>query len=78
MCYQDYIITVIKRLHEQMYITEIVSELYDIKELPDGTFPLSFNIIDQYQREVPFLTEKLKCAEFTKLFFAEAGILKLV
>ena len=29
-------------------------------------FPLSFNIIDRYQREEPFLTEKRKCAKYKK------------
>ena len=49
-----------------MYTTETMSELYNIKELPEGTFPISFNLIDRYHREYPFLTEKLKCTEITK------------
>ena len=52
--------------HEKTYTTKTISELYNIKELPEGMFPLSFNLIDRYQREDPFLIEKLKCAEFTK------------
>ena len=40
-----------------------MSELYKIEELPEGTFPLSFNLLERYQREDPFLTEKLKCAK---------------
>ena len=36
-----------------------MSEIYDIEELPEGTFPLSFNIIHRYQREDPFLMEEL-------------------
>ena len=46
--------------HEKMYTTETMSELYDIKELPEGTFSLSFNLINHYQWEEPSPTEKLK------------------
>ena len=52
--------------HEQTYTTETMPDLYDIEELPEGTFPLSFNLIDRCQREDPFLTEKLKCKQFTR------------
>ena len=38
---------------------ETISELYNIDELIDGMFPLSFKIIDHYQREDPFLLENL-------------------
>ena len=37
--------------HEETYATETMSEIYDIKELPEGTFPLYFYLIDLYQRE---------------------------
>ena len=43
-----------------MYTIENMSELYNIKELTEGMFHLSFNIIDRNQNEDPFLTEKLK------------------
>ena len=43
-----------------------MSEIYDIEELPEGTFPLYFNLIYRYQQEDPFLTENLKCTEYTK------------
>ena len=43
-----------------------MSELYDIDELPYGMFPLSFNIIDSYQREDPFLTKTLNSTEYQK------------
>ena len=52
--------------HESTYTMETILELYNIKELPDGTFPLLFKLIDRYLREDPFLTEKLKCAEYQK------------
>ena len=43
-----------------------MSELYDIDELIDGSFYLSFNLIYRYHREYPFPTEKLKCAKYQK------------
>ena len=48
--------------HESTYTKETMSELYDIDEIPEGTFPLSFNIIDRYQQEYPVLLEKLNYA----------------
>ena len=36
--------------HETTYTTETMLEIYDIEELPEGTFPLSFNPIDLYQQ----------------------------
>ena len=42
--------------HEKTYTTETMSEIYDIEELPEGSFPLSFNLIESYQWEEPFLT----------------------
>ena len=32
-------------------------------------FPLSFKLVDFYQKEDPILTEKLKCAEYIKGYF---------
>ena len=61
-----------------MYRTETMSELYDIKELPEGTFPLSFNLIDRYQREYPFLTENLNAQNLKRVPFAEAGIIYIL
>ena len=46
-----------------------MSEIYNIEELSEGTFPLSFNLTDRYQREDPFLSEKIKCAEYSKGYF---------
>ena len=43
-----------------MYTTETISELYDIKELLDGTFTKYFKLIDRYHQEDPTPTEKLK------------------
>ena len=39
-----------KTTHESTYTTETMPELYDIDEIPEGTFPILFNIIDRYQR----------------------------
>ena len=52
--------------HESTYTMETISELYDIDKLPYVTFLLSFNLVDRYQREDPFLTEKLKCVKYQK------------
>ena len=61
--------------HESTYLMETISELYDIKELIEVAFPLSFNFIDFYQQEDPILTGKLTCAEYKRVIFAEAEIL---
>ena len=37
--------------YDKTFTTETMSELYDTEELPEGTFPLSFNLIASYQRE---------------------------
>ena len=48
--------------HEQTYTMETMSKINDNKYLPEGTFPLFFNVIDRHQQEDPSLTENLKCA----------------
>ena len=55
--------------HESTYTTETMSELYYIGELLEGMFPLSFNLVDRYQKEEPFLTEKLNCTTYQKGYF---------
>ena len=50
--------------HKSTYTTETMLEIYNIEELPEGTFNLSFKFIDVYRWEYPILTEKLKCAEY--------------
>ena len=37
--------------HESTYTMEKMSELYDIEELTEGMIPVSFKLIDHYQRE---------------------------
>ena len=58
-----------KTTYESTYTTETMSGLYDIYEVPEGMFLLSFNIIDLYQREYPFLSEKLNSAEYQEGYF---------
>ena len=41
----------------------------DIKELPEGMFPITFNIIDQYQQKNPLLAANLTCAHYKKCSF---------
>ena len=56
-----------------------MSEIYDIEELSDRTFPIYFKLIDRYQRGNPILTEKLTCAEYqTGYFFSGQNTVKLV
>ena len=55
--------------HESTYTTETMSELYNIKELPEGTFPLSLNRIDRYQQGRPHPNRKLKWATYQKSYF---------
>ena len=62
--------------HESTYKTETTSELYDTEELPDGMFPLSFNLKNRYYWEDFFLKEKLNCAKYKRVLFAEAGTLE--
>ena len=58
-----------------MYTTETISELYYMEELQEGMFLLSFNLIDRYQWEYPFLTEKIAAQNIKRVIFAEAGTL---
>ena len=41
----------------------------DIKELPEGMLPITFNIIDQYQQKNPLLAANLTCAHYKKCSF---------
>ena len=58
---------------------EAMYEIYNIKEIPDRTFPLQFNIIGCYQREDPILMETLNCADYqTGYFFGDQNNTKIV
>ena len=52
-----------------------MSELYDIDELSEGAYHLSFKLIDCYQQKDPFLHEKLHAQNIKKVLFVEAGIM---
>ena len=41
-----------------------MSKYYDIGEVPVGTFPLTFKIIDLYQWKDPGVEVELKCAKY--------------
>ena len=43
---------------------EHVSEINAIYEIYQSTFPIIFNIIDQYQRKYPGIKAKLKCKTY--------------
>ena len=60
--------------YESIYTTETMSELYDIDELPEGTFPISFNTIYRYQQGDPIIS-KQNLQNIKRFIFAEAGIL---
>ena len=57
---------------DSTYTTETISKLYNIEELPEGTFHLSFNLIDRYHREYPSLTENLTVQNIKRVIFAES------
>ena len=46
-----------------------IPELYSIKEIPDGTFPLSLNLKYRYHLEDNLLMEKLNCTEYQTGYF---------
>ena len=48
--------------HKSNYITENTLEIFDINELSEGKFLITFEIIDQYQRKDPSLIAKYKSA----------------
>ena len=60
--------------HQSIYTTETMLKLYDIKELLNGTSSPSFNIINFYQQEDPFRTEK-NAQNIKKAIFAVARTL---
>ena len=48
---------------------ETMSELYDIEEMPYGTFMILFNLIDRYHQEYPILTENLTAHNIKQIIF---------
>ena len=51
------------------YQKEIVSEINDIKELPEGTFLINLKLIQKYQRSEPIIIAKYKNGTYYKGYF---------
>ena len=43
-----------------------MSKINDIKEIPEGTFPINLNLIQKYQRSEPGLIAKYKNGTYHK------------
>ena len=54
-----------KSTHQQ----EIVSEINDIEEISEGTFPINLILIRKYQRSEPSLIYKYKNGAYHKVYF---------
>ena len=52
-----------------IYQKEIVSEINDIEEIPEGTFPMSLKLIAKYQRSEPSLMSKYEDGKYHKGYF---------
>ena len=46
-----------------------MSELFDIHEIPEGKFPINFNIIYLYQQKYPGPMESLKVLNIKQIYF---------
>ena len=56
-----------------------MTEIYDINEITEGYFPLSFTLIDRYQREDPCLQATIICAKYQKVsFFGVRNTIEIV
>ena len=44
-------------------------EMYDMKEIPEGTFLLTLKTIDSHQHKYPRIKGKQHCAEYQKGYF---------
>ena len=52
-----------------MYTTENMPVLYSINELPEGTIPLSLDLINRYHQEDPLPTENIKFTNYQTGYF---------
>ena len=50
--------------HEFTYKKEIVSEINDIEEVPEGIFPVNLKLINQYQCKYPILMAKYHICKY--------------
>ena len=48
-----------KSTHKYNYVAETLLEMYEVEEIPNGTFPFKFTTIEHYQRGYPGIKSKL-------------------
>ena len=46
-----------------------MSEIFDINELTESNFTVTFKIINQYQQKEPVLVYKLKIGKYKRCYF---------
>ena len=51
------------------YKQEMVSEINDIEELPEGSFPINLILIAKYQQQEPIIRDKCKYGTYHKGYF---------
>ena len=64
--------------HKSNYQKEIMSEINDIKELLEGTFPINIKLIQKYQQMEPSIKAKYKDGTYHKPPPAEVVMLILI
>ena len=65
----------IKVLHRRTLLkNQIVSEINDTKELPEGHFTINYKLIEKYQRKHPSLINNYKYATYQKYVSVEEVI----
>ena len=52
---------------------EYVADHYGLEELPDGTFPLRYKVLDEYQKADKDLIKALKTGKYTAKTFRGGG-----
>ena len=55
--------------HKSTYQKEIMSEINDIEELPEGISPINLKLIKKYQRSEPSMRDKNKYNTYHKGYF---------
>ena len=56
----------LKSTHYSNHIAEILLKMYDVEELPNGTFPIKFTTINHYKQEYPGIKSKLPSTNYWK------------
>ena len=54
-----------------------MSETKYIEEIPEGTFPINFKLIQKYQRSEPIILAKYKYGTYHKGYFSGGGNIDL-